>query len=83
MCVISRRQRAATPAWRSRVSLAVVPLLHLLLLHRLLQVAQRLAACAEFFEKVAMFLVGDGRALRADVDRPGSPVIVPWEEAIT
>ena len=60
----------------------MVPLLQPLL-QRLLQVAQRLAACAEFFEKVAMLLVGDGRALRADVDRPGRPVIVPWKEAVT
>ena len=61
-----------TLAGQARVVLAVSPVLH-----RLLQVAERFAACAELPEQVAVFLVGDGGAVRADVHGPRGPVIIP------
>lgn len=43
----------------------------------LLQVAERFAACAELPEQVAVFLVGDGGAVGADVNGPGCAVVIP------
>lgn len=43
----------------------------------LLQVAERFAACAEGFEQVAVFLVGDGGALCTYVNGSWRAVVIP------
>lgn len=72
--MLSHRPGLATLAWQARVILAV-----LTVLCSLLQVAEGFAACAEVSEQVAVFLVGDGGALRADVNGPRRAVVIPWD----
>lgn len=61
-------------AWQAWVVLAV-----LCVFSSLLQVAEWFAACAEVSEQVAMFLVGDGGALCADMNGPRCAVVIPYD----